>query len=256
MSEETAYRVELERFSGPMDLLLYLLKEDELEIETIPVARVCDRYLEYIEDLDRIDIDAAGDFLVMASTLVRMKSRALLPSDVQVLEDEDLDPRFELVRQLIQYRRFKQVAETLAERRAEAARRFDRGMHPELGERPARDASELPIDGASAERLFAAFARLLRETRGVTRYIISTDDTPMEEHLVRLDGLLPPGERRRFGELVPKDVSRGYLIGVFLALLELLKRQRLSVEQDEEFGEIYVLGREPEPLEEGEARTP
>ena len=96
-----------------MDLLLHLLREEEVDVERIPVARVCDRFVTYLEDLDRIDIDVAGDFLVMASTLMRMKSRSLLPKEEQLLDDDDLDPRFELVRQLIQYRRFKQVAEEL-----------------------------------------------------------------------------------------------------------------------------------------------
>ena len=150
MHADDVYRVELEQFSGPMDLLLHLLHEEELAVEDIPVARICDRFVACLEGLNRIDIDAAGDFLVMASTLMRMKSRALLPAEDQMLEDDDLDPRFELVRQLIQYRRFKRVAEVLEERRAVAARRLPRGMHPGRDERPDGESPDVVLDGSPA----------------------------------------------------------------------------------------------------------
>jgi segregation and condensation protein A len=243
--EENLYRVELEQFSGPMDLLLHLIREEELEVEDIPVARVCDRYVQYLEDLDRIDVDAAGDFLVMASTLMRMKSRALLPAEDQVLEDDELDPRFELVRQLIQYRRFKRVAEMLEERREAASRRFPRGMHPERGERPEKEPAEVILDGAGVELLFAAFAKLMRETRVGRQYVVTVDDTPIEVHIERVEALVPPGASLEFRALIPGGSSKAFLIGVFLALLELLKRGRISVQQEGEFGAIEVLGNEP-----------
>jgi segregation and condensation protein A len=243
VQDDDVYRVELEQFSGPMDLLLHLLREDEVEVERIPVARVCDRFVTYLEDLDRIDIDVAGDFLVMASTLMRMKSRALLPKEEQVLDDDDLDPRFELVRQLIQYRRFKQVAEVLDERRESASRCLPRGAHPETDD--AAPPIELSIDGTSVELLFAAFARLLKETRGGRPYVVTVDDTPIEEHIERVEGLVPLGLTLDFRQLLPEGASRAYAIGVFLALLELLKRGRIAVRQDVEFGAIEVVGSDP-----------
>ncbi len=227
-----------------MDLLLHLLREDEVDVERIPVARVCDRFVTYLEDLDRIDIDAAGDFLVMASTLMRMKSRSLLPKEEQILDDDDLDPRFELVRQLIQYRRFKRVAEVLGERRDTTARRLARGAHPESADTDAPPA-ELVIDGASVELLFAAFARLLKETRGGRPYVVTVDDTPIEEHIRRVEALVPFGVKLDFGQLLPAAATRSYMIGVFLALLELLKRGRIAVHQEGEFGAIEVIGADP-----------
>ena len=238
------YRVELEQFSGPMDLLLHLLHEDELDVEAVPVAQICDRFLVYLEDLDRIDIDAAGDFLVMASTLMRMKSRALLPSEDQVLEDDDLDPRFELVRELIQYRRFKRVAEVLEERRELASRQFTRGMHPERGERPDSEPAEVILDGAGVELLFVAFAKLLRETRAGRQYVVTVDDTSIETHIARVEALVPIGARLSFRSLVPQGATKAFLIGVFLALLELLKMGRVQVQQEGEFGPIEVTGHE------------
>lgn len=244
---DEAYRVELEQFSGPMDLLLHLLRSEELDVESIPVATVCDRFLEYLEDLDRIDIDAAGDFLVMASTLMRMKSRALLPAEDQILEDDELDPRFELVRQLIQYRRFKRVAELLEERRESASRRFPRGMHPERAEGVDREGAELVLDGTGVELLFSAFAKLLRETRIGRQYVVTVDDTPITEHIARVEALVPPGTRLDFRSLVPRGASKAFLIGVFLALLELLKLGRIVVRQEAEFGDIEVCGAEGDP---------
>ncbi len=227
-----------------MDLLLHLLREDELDAVTIPVARVCDQFLEYVKDLDRIDIDSAGDFLVMASTLLRMKSQALLPEDEQVLDDEELDPRFDLVRQLIQYRRYKQVADLLATRREDAARRFPRGMHPEMAETP-RASRPLRAGEADVELLFRAFARLLREIRPHRDYVVTVDDTPLSEHFARVEALLPAGARLEFRHLLPRDATRGFAIGMLLALLELLKQGRIDVQQDGEFGEIVVIGCDP-----------
>ncbi len=239
------YRVELDQFSGPMELLLHLLDEEELSVEGIQVARICDRYLQHLSSLSKIDIDAAGEFLLMASTLMRMKSRSLLPAEEQLLEDDDLDPRFELVRQLIEYRKFRRAAETLDVRAAEAALRFARGMRPEILDLPPVPLESAPIESTSADRLFAAFARLMRETDG--GYVIARDDTPLEQHMLRLERLLAPGQRATFRELFAERKTRAYAIGVFLAMLELLKRGRIAVEQEGEFGEIWIEGREPPP---------
>jgi segregation and condensation protein A len=241
------YRVELDQFSGPMELLLHLLDQEELSVEGIQVSRICDRYLRHLESLEKIDIDAAGEFLLMASTLMRMKSRSLLPPEEQMLEEEDLDPRFELVRQLIEYRRFRRAAEKLDARAAEAALRFARGMRPEVLEIPPPPLDSLPIETTGADRLFAAFARLLRETQLGGGYVVARDDTPLEAHIVRLERLLAPGQRATFRELFAERKTRAYAIGVFLAMLELLKRGRIAVEQAEEFGEIWLEGREPPP---------
>lgn len=240
-----------------MDLLLHLLSEEELDVEAIPVARICDRYLEHLEGLDRIDVDAAGEFLVMASVLMRIKSRSLLPAEVpEGIDDDDLDPRFELVRQLIQYRRFKRVAEILAARREQVARSFSRGMHPELADRPEMPRAAVDVSGASIELLFATFARLLKETRTGLGYVVTRDETPMEVHLERVEELVPPGRQVNFRELFPAGSSRGYIIGVFLALLELMKRGRIDVSQGDEFGEIEVMGREGWDLQPGELPAP
>jgi len=242
---DSAYRVEIEQFSGPMELLLHLLDQEELSVEGIQVSRICDRYLEHLSGMAKIDIDAAGEFLLMASTLMRMKSRSLLPPEEQLLDDnEELDPRFELVRQLIEYRRFRRAAESLDLRAAEAALRFARGMRPEILDLPPVPLEDAPIEATGADRLFAAFARMLRET-SLGGYVVARDDTPLEAHVLRLERILAPGQRATFAELFAERRTKAYAIGVFLALLELLKRGRIAVEQAEDFGEIWIEGREP-----------
>jgi segregation and condensation protein A len=236
------WRVELPQFSGPLELLLHLLDEEELDVEGIAVARVCDRYLDYLHRLEKIDIDAAGEFLVMASTLMRIKSQSLLPEEERILEDDDLDPRFELVRQLIEYRKYKRAAEKLGERREAYQWRFERGMRPELRERPEHHHHEaVDAGGATLEQLFAAFARLLEETQEQGGWVIARDDTPMAEHIARLESAFTPGRRLTLSELVGERRTRGWIVGVFLALLETLRRGLVRAEQEGDFGEVRLV---------------
>lgn len=243
MTADTGPRLDLPQFSGPLDLLLHLLDEEELSIEGIEVARVCDRFLEHLARLERIDIDAAGEFLVMASTLLRLKSQSLLPAEERILDEEELDPRFELVRQLVEYRRFRRAAQSLEARREAFAQRLPRGMHPErdaAGAAEPRETAPVDASGATVEQLFAAFARLLRQTESVG-WVIAPDDTPMAVHMARLESLFTPGRRLRFAQLFEGPRTRSYVVGVFLALLELIKRGLVLAVQQEEFGEIEIL---------------
>ena len=228
MSEAAAggapeYTVRLEQlFQGPMDLLLHLVREQEVDIHEVEIGRVVDGYLAYLKDLREFDIEVASDFVLMAATLMAIKSRSLLPREEVDLEDE-LDPRDELIQRLIEYRRFKEAAGDLAQRREERARVFPHGWRPPSDEEPTLDVSDL-----SAWDLLQAWTRMLRETLHGRKLHIDADDRQLRFYVEQLVGELKTRQSVSLRELVREIVehegaSRQQLIGTFCALLELMK---------------------------------
>jgi segregation and condensation protein A len=230
------YRVQLDVFTGPLDLLLYLIRRDELDIQDIPLARLTEQYLEYVRLLEVLDPNTAGDFLVMASTLVELKSRALLPSPPLESEADDEDPRKLLVKQLLEYKRFKDAAEALGSAADERARRFVR--------RPANLPQELEgveLEEAQVWDLLSAFGRVMSAIgQGPGLHEVTYDDTPLQEYA---DLILDTLERLgtvEFQALFADRCARAEVVGLFLALLELLRRHQLRAEQDTLHGSIYL----------------
>jgi len=230
------YRVHLDVFTGPLDLLLYLIRRDELDIQDIPIARLTEQYLEYVRLLEHIDPNTAGDFLVMASTLIELKSRALLPTPPLEADDDEDDPRASLVRQLLEYKRFKDAAEALGHAADERRKRYVR--------RPANLPKELQgveLEEAQVWDLLAAFGRVMSAIgQGPGVHEVSYDDTPISEYA---DLILDTIEHRgptRFHELFAERNNRAEIIGLFLAMLELIRNRRLRAEQDRLHGEIYL----------------
>ena len=236
MSIGKDHRVELEGFTGPLDLLLYLVRQEEVDIHDIPIARILDRYLEVLHTLTALDLDQAGEFLVMASLLMEVKSRSLLPREDPIL-DEELDPRFELVQMLLEYRRFKEASETLSARQVEWSKRFPPGKAPDP---PGLPPDEVPIAECSVWDLTLAFSKLMDEL-GIdrTREIVY-DDIPLEVHIehvltrLRADGRVP------FVSLFPREADRMRIAGVFLALLELVKQRKIRARQERAFSPIEI----------------
>ncbi|MFO0839111.1 MAG: segregation/condensation protein A [Phycisphaerae bacterium] len=230
------YRVQLDVFSGPLDLLLYLIRRDELDIQDISIARLTEQYLEFLHVLEQLDPNAAGEFLVMATTLLEIKSRALLPTPpIEALEDGG-DPRTVLVRQLLEYKRFKDAARALGTAADDRAARYIR--------RPA----ELPeaLRGVELEEvqlwdLVAAFGKVMTAIgAGPGRHEVQYDETPIEELAETILELLEAQSPTAFRSLFADRRDRAGIVGLFLALLELLRRQRVRIEQDTCFGEIYI----------------
>jgi len=231
-----------------MDLLLYLVRREEVDIHDIPIARILDQFLEHIKILSHFDVDGIGDFLVMASTLMEIKSRMLLPQDPDAEEEEE-DPRLDLVQKLIEYRKFKEISEELGEWRDERQKRFPRGTigDPSEGE----NEPSFSIGEVSIWDLCAAYAKILKEIELHGAAEIVFDDTPIEEHMGRIVGRLDEGRAVPFRDLFPGGADRGVLVGVFLAVLELIRQARVRVFQEQDFGEILVAMRPPaaeEPL--------
>jgi len=244
------YKVELEEFSGPLDLLLYLIRQEEVDITGIPIARITDQYLAHLEVLQLIDMDLAGEFLLMAATLMEIKSRMLLPKPELEEEDEE-DPRADLIRQLLEYKRFKDAARRLAGRADEQALKFARGRAAILGLPEPEPQDDLPIDigELTVWDLVAAFRTILQQTsvRDVTRQI-SLDDKPLTDYCNDLLDKVRGRPIALFTEAFDPGADRMALISTFLALLELMKRRRLRAEQGARAGEIRLVILDDSPV--------
>lgn len=238
MPRPESYTVYLEKFEGPLDLLLHLIRREEMNIYDIPIARITEQYLEIIRDLAGVDIDKASEFLVMAATLLGIKSRMLLPKPPkiqaeEVPEDGGVDPREELVRQLVAYSQYKEAAGQLRQREEVMARVYTRTMFLEQPEGPA------PLQGLNLADLAKAFEEVLRDEwnwREVPR-----EEIPMREKIREINFRLsrsPSGVR--FRDLFTRGGSRLEIVVTFLALLELIRQRRAVALQDGIFGEIVI----------------
>ena len=238
-SEGPRYRVNLEGlgFSGPLDLLLYLVRTNEFDITDIPVAEITDQYMEFVESMDVCDLDFSGEFLVMAATLLEIKSRMMLPSEA--LEEEEEDPRRELVRQLMEYRAFKERAGLLAEMKGEMDQRFPRGM-PFAKDR-GREADEGSLKEVELWDLMKAFSRVLSQTAVTMPSTLREDDVPVSEYMRRvMERLATSGAEIAFEDAFVGSRTRQQLIGIFLALLELARQLRIRIFQKSLFADIRI----------------
>ncbi|HYT93890.1 MAG TPA: segregation/condensation protein A [Gemmataceae bacterium] len=238
------YQVELPIFRGPLDLLLYLVKRNEVDIIDIPIARVTEQFLEYLNVIQQIDVEWAGDFLVMAATLMEIKSRLLLPRSEEAVTEE-ADPRLELVKQLIEYKKFKDAAALLE---TQAERQMARLARQPLEIPAAPDPAQQRLQRVELWDLVSAFGRLMRETAALQPRQIVMDETPIHVHMERILQRLAEKAPLTLTELFTPPHTRGRLLGLFLATLELIKGRRVVVEQSQSFGEIVVLPAPPAPI--------
>jgi segregation and condensation protein A len=242
------YKVQFDVFEGPLDLLLYLIKKEEVDIYEVNLTRLASQFIEYVEVMRLLDLDIAGEFLVMAATLMYIKSRELLPKDQQaqnVEEDEGEDPRWELIRQLVAYKKFKDAAAQLQVREIEQEQVF-----PRLPVRAEITAAPGPIRGeASLFDLINAVTDVLKRIgkREGLREIFEDKWTVSEkiEHLVKLTA---ERTRVKFSELFLGADSRAEVICTFLALLELIRLKQLICVQSEDFGEIDITRAPAQPV--------
>jgi segregation and condensation protein A len=237
------YRVALEVYAGPLDLLLYLIRREEVDIYDIPISRITAQYCQYVEVLHQIDPDAVGQFLVLAATLMEIKSRMLLPTPPEeVVEEDSIDPRADLVRQLLEYKKFKDAAGDLQSRANIFSRRFPRS--PIIP-----DKDSLDLEDAEVWDLMAAFNKLMQQTgRTGYQHQVIYDDTPITTHALQIvEQLQKNGGSTEFATIFTGK-SRSQCVGMFLALLELIRRARVRADQDRPFGSIYVFLLDPRPL--------
>jgi segregation and condensation protein A len=232
------YKVKLEIFEGPLDLLLYLIKKDEIDIYDIPIEHITKQYLQYMDMFKILDLDVAGDFVVMAANLIYIKSRYLLPKDQQPPEEtaEEDDPRWELVRQLIEYKKFKDAAEHLHLREIDQENLFSRV--PDVPEQQA----ERPIGEVSIFDLINAFNGVLKrlDKKEDLREIFAENFT-VSDKIELIMKLTASGVPLKFSELFASVASRTEIVVTFLALLELIRLKQLRAIQREQFGEIELV---------------
>ena len=243
---EAAYKVKLDVFEGPLDLLLYLVRKDEVDIYDISIERITRQYLEYLGQMESVDVEIGGEFIVMAANLLYIKSRMLLPVDLQgpvEEEGEDEDPRWELIRQLIEYKKFKEAAGNLRSRDELAVKLFGRTPVAPPSDGPAT----LLAGEVGALDLIAAFQRVLdriEKRKGAEREIES-DRFTVSEKIEFVLKVLPENEPLKFEELFAGQTTRGEVVATFLALLELVRLRHVVVEQPGPFGDILLRRRGP-----------
>lgn len=233
------FRVELEMFLGPLDLLLYLVRKHELDVTDIPIAAVTDQFLAYITVLEQLDVGAVGDFLEMASTLIEIKSRMVLPGEDEVDEELD-DPRQDLVRRLLAYKQYRDAASMLEERGRQWRERYPR-LADDLPGRTAIPPDQQPIQEVELWDLVSAFGRVLRERLpGAGPERICYDETPIHVYMRRIDARLRREGRVAFTALWDTAVHKSAVVGMFLAVLELIRFHHARAAQGELFGEIWL----------------
>jgi len=237
-------RYQFEVFEGPLDLLLHLVRKEEVDIYEVDMVRLADQFCEYIDLMKQFDLNLAGEFIVMASTLMYIKSKELLPVDQQVLseEDEAEDPRWDLIRQLVEYRKFKDAADDFRRMEWEREQSFERqGAKPKVPPLPpqlVREASIFDLIGA-VNQVLKRFEETEKQRAAKTGEIIA-DQWTVTEKIALIRGILSKRETIRFVELFESAGSRLEVITTFLAVLELAKLKQLIAIQGERFGEIEL----------------
>jgi segregation and condensation protein A len=233
-----SFQVELSEFRGPLDLLLFLVRKHEVQITDIPIAPITEQFLQYLEVLQQLNVDDVGDFVEMASTLIEIKSRSVLPRTEEVEEPLE-DPRQDLVRRLLEYKQFKDAASMLEERGRQWQQHFPR-LSNDLAQRN-RDPAEEPIHEIEMWDLVSAFGRILRERAAASPSSIVYDDTPIEVYMQRIHAQLLERGKLSISELFQPHTNRSKLVGLFLATLELVRYHGVQLEQGDLFDEIWIL---------------
>jgi segregation and condensation protein A len=235
-----SYKIKLQLFEGPLDLLLYLVKKDHLNIYDIPIAQVTEQYLSYLELMKCLDLNIAGEFLVMAATLLQIKSKMLLPALEEEPQEEAIDPREELVQQLLEYERFKQIAQELRQREQNQQDVFKRPKT--LASAAGAVPSETPVYfEASIFDLITAFSKALEETPKDLFYSVIKDEYTIEEKIHDILHKLLLRTSIRLSELFTQAKNKIEIIVTFLAILELTRMKEIVAVQQEVFGEIEIM---------------
>ena len=250
------YRVNIDIFAGPLDLLLYLVRKEEVDVYDIPIAKITDQYLHYIELLEKLDVDLAGDFLVMAATLMQIKSAMLLPASEtgQTEAGEPADPRAELIRQLLEYKQFKDAANLLSIAADEQGERFPR---PEtiIKELKPCGEPEVDLEQVNIWDLLEAFDNICKAVGANFDISHIKDDTPIDLYQIEILHRLQTEGPRSFAQIFEGKANRIVMVGLFLAILELIRDRLVWAEQVDTSGAIFLRSLTEEPAEQAVRKT-
>jgi segregation and condensation protein A len=230
------YKVKLSMFEGPLDLLLFLIRKEEVSIYDIPIARITEQYLEYLRAMQELDIGVAGEFLVMAATLIHIKTQMLLPRDPDAPAEEIEDPRAELVYQLLEHQKFKGVANVLHQRAMMEAAAFGRASM--------ETDDENPEVAATVFQLFEVFKEVMDRRQAVSEIEIARDEMTMAEKIAEIKLMLNESAEVSARALFERARSRREMVLIFLSVLELVKELVIRFRQSETFGDIIIVKRE------------
>jgi segregation and condensation protein A len=234
----SSYSVRLDVFEGPLDLLLFLIKRDKVDICDIPIAHITKQYLEYIELMKELNLEVAGEFIVMAATLMRIKVRMLLPKTLD--EEEEEDPREELVSALLEYRKFKEASHILKTKEAEQSRLFPRTDFSFLNRLPE---DEILVEASLPDLIFA-FKRILDSQPKETFHTIDYPKVDVEERIEYVLNYLAQKDGVVFTELFSDTPIKLVMVVTFVAILELIRLQKIYIRQTKHFSEIWVFRNE------------
>lgn len=237
--EDAPYKVKLDVFEGPLDLLLHLIKENEIDIYDIPIALITQQYLEYLDIMKELNIEVAGEFLVIAATLIHIKSKMLLPPSEEETEAEEgvEDPRLELVQRLLEYKRFKEAATELEVREIEWRDAFSR--QPVKPESLIGEGEPLLID-LNLFDLLSALRNVLERVTDKGLYEVTREEMSLKDKISMLLDRLQVKESISFDDLFSQDATKAEVIITFLALLEVIRLRLVRIFQSEDFGVIRI----------------
>jgi|SRR5882672_5356401 len=255
MPEVAEYKVQLDNYYGPLDLLLHLVKETEVDITAIALARACEQYISFLSAMERRDIDLSGNFLTLASQLILIKSRTIAPPELtpgtgEDEEEEDGDASLDLIRKLLDYKRFKDRARSLDTLMTQRSLKYGRPRIRIEGE-----TEQEPLRNLELWDLVLLYSKALKGTRLDALMSILYRDVPLEIFIDRILNTLVEKPSTSLSELLGESPDRTSILGTFLALLQLAKFQRVSVTQESDFGDIQVRAVVPPPAESPESST-
>ena len=235
------YRVQLQNFEGPLDLLLFLIKKNEVEIYDIPVADITQQYLEYLNMIELLDLDNASEFVLMAATLIRIKAQMLLPKPELEDDEEAEDPREELVRRLLEYQRYKEVAWQISDLEKEQRQHFARSAYS-FNFEDDQDLEEEELLGkeVSIFDLMSVFSEVIKRIPPRTEYTVEQIPVTIEEQAEVIMALVEKQERVLLTEMLQQIKERIVVIVTFVALLDLVKSKQFQLNQNNPFAEIWI----------------